>query len=743
MRQDVRRAVFLSTGDRLNINEAQGAIMILKYRFRLSIGWIALSAVLLSAPAVVAAPPRAYNEEELALISRLASRVLASNHYLARRPDGEMSHRLYEEYLKILDPGRIYFTTGDLAPFESRRDALGEALLNGDASFAFELYDLFRRRNREFRDFAAEFLKGGIDFGKDEYCLVDRSKAPRPKDAAERRELWRLRLKSDVLYFRLIDRMVKATPAKPDGTKRAAESPAWKAKTPEERVLARLHDLGNDVDKREKTDILGLYLDALAQSYGPHSGYMPPSQDDDFDIRMSLSLTGIGATLSNEDGFVKVVALVPGGPAALDGRLKVNDRIIAVTEEGGEPVDVIDMPVSKAVRYIRGRENSRVTLTVLPGDKGRNAMPVNIVITRAKVHLVESAAKGTIREVKNAAGKTLRIGVATLPSFYMDFQAVRRGDKDARRLSTDLRKILEDFKRENADAVVIDLRRNGGGSLPEAIFCTGLFLTEGPVVQVRSRKHIEVQYDRDPEQVYAGPLVVLTSKLSASSSEIFAAALRDNARAVIVGDTRTFGKGTVLQVEALEESLSFLGRKIPAGVLTFETAMFFRVMGGSPQQLGVGADVVIPSLTEEMKLGEMYLNHHLPWDSIAPVKADPCDPALDAKIVELRRRSAARIHSSKDFDALRRRIAAYRRYRDREKISLNEEKRWEEYRREKDAEDEAEKILADESAASDGGGKNSDPVLDEAAHIAADLAEMQPKPQSGADWPSPAGAEER
>ena len=695
-------------------------------RFRRRRLALVLLLLLLSWASAVAAPPRSYSDEELALISRLTSRVLATNHYRARQPDREMSERLYEEYLKILDPGRFYFTSGDLARFEARKAHLGEALLSGDASFAFELYDLFRRRQREFRDFAAEFLKGELDFTRDEYFPVDRSKAPYPANDAERRDLWRRRLKNDVLYFRLIDRMMKEEAAggekKPE--KRAAESASWQRKTPAERVLARLHDVGNDVDKRERIDVLGLYLNALAQAYGPHSNYLPPSQDDEFDIRMSLSLTGIGATLSSEDGFIKVVSLVPGGPAALDGRLKVNDRIIAVTEEGGEPVDVIDMPVVKAVRYIRGRENSRVTLTVLPGDKGRNAMPVNIELRRAKVQLVESAAKGQVEEVKQPDGRTLRVGVVTLPSFYMDFSGLRRGDKNARRCSTDLRRILEDFKKSAVDAVVIDLRRNGGGSLPEAIYCSGLFLTEAPVVQVQARNRVEVQHDRDPEQVYAGPLVVLTSKLSASSSEIFAAALRDNSRAVIVGDSRTFGKGTVLQVEALEEALSFLGRKIPAGVLTFETAMFFRVTGGSPQQLGVESDVVIPSLTEEMKLGEMFFDNHLPWDSIAPVAAVPHDPKLAGKIPELRRRSAERIGSSREFSLLRNRVEAYRRYRDREQLSLNEERRWGEYLKEKDAEEAAEKLLQEDGDSAGKAEKAPDPVLDEAVRIAADLAEL-------------------
>ena len=691
--------------------------------------------VLGAAVAVVAAQPRKYNDSELQLVSRLASRVLIKNHYRGDAPDAKMSRRLYDEYVRMLDPGRIYFTEADLAGFEARKDTLCRQLMDGDYRFALELYELFRRRNREFREFAAELLKHDLDFTKDEYYQPDRSKAPRPANDAERRELWRLRLKNDVLYFRMIDRMLKeeegkdATAGKTaakdkkgkKGKKPPKESPMWK-KSPSERVLARLRDVGNSVDKREPIDILGLYINALANALGPHSNYAPPTTEDDFDIHMSLTLIGIGATLTNEDGFIKVVELVPGGPAARDGRLKVNDRIIAVTEENGEAVDLIDMPVDRAVRFIRGKENTRVRLTVLPGDKGRNASPVFIDIVRAKVQLKEGAAKGKVVEVAGSDGKKRRIGVATLPSFYLDIGALRRGDKNARSCSRDLEKIFDGFKRDKVDAAVIDIRLNPGGSLPEAIYCSGLFMVTGPVVQVKSKtKDKELWSDDNPGIAYRGPLVVLISKASASSSEIFAGALRDNKRAVIVGDSRTFGKGTVLQVEELKDSLRFLGRKIPAGLLTYEYAMFFRVAGGSPQQLGIPADVVIPSLSEEMKVGEMFLDHHLPWDEVDPVKSAEFDPELESRIPELRRRSAARVAASKEFAVLRRKIGLYRRYRDRERLSLNEERRWQEYRQEKTAEEADEKVAGGKSD------EDSDPVLDEAEHIAADLAELGEK----------------
>ena len=698
------------------------------YRFGL-LHIASAAAALVSALPVccTAAPPRRYNDDELAMISRLVSRVLAPNHYRAHKLDREMSHRLYDEFLKMLDPGKLYFTSADLQPFEARRDTLCQELARGDAGFAFELYALYIRRQREFREFAAEYLKKPIDFTVDEYCRIDRKKADFPATDAERRELWRLRIKNDVLYFRLLERMMKqdseapARAGKGKKKKPNEDSPLWRSKTPAQRLLARLHDVGNSVEKRSKMDILGLYLDALAQSYGPHSSYIPPSENDDFDIRMGLSLIGIGATLTSEDGFIKVVDLVPGGPAALDGRLKVNDRIIAVAEEGADPVDIIDMPVAQAVRYIRGKEGSLVTLTVLPGDKGRNANPVNIVIKRAKVQLVESAAKGKVEKVKTSEGREVKVGIVNLPSFYFDLNALRQGDRNARRCSADMKKILEGFKRDRVDAVVVDLRLNGGGSLPEAISATGLFMTTAPVVQIQSRRRLDVQRDDDSEQTYAGPLVVLTSKLSASSSEIFAAALRDNFRAVLVGDSRTFGKGTVLEVHTLEDSLSFLGRKIPAGTLIYETAMFFRVTGGSPQQLGVEADIVIPSLTEEMKVGEMYFDNHLPWDAISPVKAAKCDPELERKIAVLRQKSAARVEASREFKALKQRSEFFRRYRDREKISLNENKRWKEYRDEEAVEKELNKFNEERRSDDD----RADTVLNEAVRIAADLAELK------------------
>ncbi|MBR2373674.1 MAG: carboxy terminal-processing peptidase [Lentisphaeria bacterium] len=373
------------------------------------------------------------------------------------------------------------------------------------------------------------------------------------------------------------------------------------------------------------------------------------------------------------------------------------------------------MPVDEAVQYIRGKEKSKVTLSVLPGNKGRSAVPVRITITRAKIQLVDSEAKGEILFRNNK-----KIGVITLPSFYMDFEGAIRGDVNFKRCSEDVRKILVRFRTQGVQAVVMDLRRNGGGSLAEAINLTGLFIPTGPVVQRRdSRRRVALAVDEDPAIQWAGPLVVMVSKFSASAAEIFAAAVRDCDRAVIVGDSRTFGKGTVLQVEKLKNNFSLFNTKTPElGSVTFEIEMFYRTSGSSVQQLGIRSDVVIPSVTEEMKVGELFLENHLPWDNIEPVNRARFIPDLEQKIAVLQKNSAARIKSSPEFKPLMRRIKMFREHRNKNTISLNEEKRWKDYQQEKLIADEEEKELG---LKDDKKKKKIDPAVKEAADIAADL----------------------
>lgn len=669
-----------------------------------------------------------YGDKELALISRVTAQILSRNHYRQQPLDVNISRQFFDEYLNELDPGRIYFTGEDVAELSKDRDRLCEQLQAGDSAFAFKAYDLFRKRLDEYRAFSEKRLGEPFDFTLDESYMPDRGKELRAKDMAELEHLWYLRLKNDVLAHRLINRVREEERAKmtSEDKKKAAAAAKWDAADPAGKVLSRLRDISNDIRQKEKVDVLGIYLNSLAQVYGPHSNYYPPKLEEDFEMAMNLSLSGIGATLTSDGGYIKIVALTPGGPAARDGRLKVEDRIIAVAQGAAEPVDVVDMPVTKAVQLIRGPEKTQVTLTILPGEKGRNAVPETVMLTRDKIVLVDSEAKGEIKTVKDRDGREHRIGVVTLPGFYMNFDDYLKGDPNYKSCSRDVRKILENFNKEKVDAVVMDLRRNGGGSFPEAIALTGLFIKSGPVVQMRSaNKGVQVKDDTDDAEAYSGPLVVLVSKLSASAAEIFTAAIRDWERGVVVGDSRTFGKGTVLDVIPLDRYLRFIGENFPAGSTTYETAMYFRPTGGSVQQLGVASDIRLPSLTDRMELGEMFMNNHLPWDSVRPVKVESCTPHFAEKVAKLKAASETRVKVDPEFIAFRKKLDAYDRYKERKTISLNEETRWKEYNDEKQIQEEADKI--DDDAADKDGKKNNDIILKEAAHIAADFADLEAK----------------
>jgi carboxyl-terminal processing protease len=421
---------------------------------------------------------------------------------------------------------------------------------------------------------------------------------------------------------------------------------------------------------------------------------MAPNSAEDFNISMKLSLVGIGAVLSSENGYTKIEKIIPGGPAEAEGSLAPGDRIVAVAQEGGEPVDVMDMRLSKVVNLIRGPKGSKVALTVLKGSKGLDALPVQIVIKRDTVMLKESEAKGDIKEFKDASGRTVKIGVITLPSFYMDFDAASKGVADYKSSTRDVAKLLAFFKKQGVDGVVMDLRSNGGGSLFEAISLTGLFIKSGPVVQVRSVSGVDVKEDDDDGAIaYEGPLAVMVNRLSASATEIFAAAIKDYNRGIIIGDSKTHGKGTVQTVLELNDFLAFIGQKFPAGDVKFTNAKFYRINGSSTQLKGVTPDIVFPSFTDSMELGEERLEHALPWDRINPARYKVVDERIPGLLNLLRERSDARVAASKDFKALSSEISQFARLREKKTISLNFEKRWNEYLVEKKLQDEQSKLM--------------------------------------------------
>ena len=671
---------------------------------------------------------RELSPKELRTLVRLVSEILRENHFRgAELNRGEIASKLFDEYFLTLDPGKTIFTQEDIRQFEHLRPQLDNQLERGEYQFALDVYELYRNRQKEFKAFAEKRLKKPFDFTVAEEFVTKVKDQPRVSNRQALAALWEKRLKNDVLYYRLFNRALEdgrnAVPAQNGTLKgKAAEKyahdrkveKAWTPKTPEERLLHRLRDVNNEIQRRETVEIIGIYLNTLAQLYGPHSNYMPPSLDEDFEINMRLSLIGIGATLTSDDGYIKIVSLVPGGPAAKHGKLKEGDRIVAVTQEDGTTTDVIDMPVSKAVKFIRGKVNTKVTLTILAGEKGPNAVPEQVTIVREKVQLVDSAAKGRVETVTMPDGTKKKIGVIDLPSFYNDFEAESRGEKDFRSCSRDVENLLKDFQKQNVDAVVMDMRRNGGGYLMEAIRLSGLFITVGPIVQVQtSSKQVGVEFDKDPKIVWRKPLVVLTSKLSASSTEIFAGAIRDLDRGILVGDSRTFGKGTVLNVLPVDRWLK------GGGSVTYETAMFYRSAGGSVQQLGIRPDIIVPSMTEEMEIGEMFMDNHLPWNTIRPVRRLSFDPRLRLKAEKLRELSAKRIIADKDFAVQQKRLALFRKYRNRKSVSLNEKTRWDEYQSEKLYQDELEKMYTDDEKK-----QKIDPVLNETVRIAADLTVM-------------------
>ena len=659
-----------------------------------------------AAPAALQNADQLYTPHDFRQITSMTSKILDRNHYSELVMSRELSARIFDRFFDSLDPQHTFFTQQDMAKFTAKRETLGWDLQKGEYQLAFDVYDVYKKRYAEYRAFTEKMLKSEIDFTVDEFLLIDLSKEPRPADDKALHELWRKQIKSDLLNFRLSERAAREEHAKNP----KAQPPA--PRDPVKSILQRQRDVGNAINKRDKIDILGLLLDAMANSYGAHCDYQAPKLSEDFDIHMSLSLCGIGATLTSENGYIKVVDLVPKGPAEKSGKVKINDRIVSVTQENGETVDLVDMPVSKAVQYIRGEKGTKVTLSILSGN---SSAPTQVTIVRDVVKLEADAAKGKIEIVDG-----VKVGIITLPSFYMDFDAVMRGDKNARKASTDVERILKKFNAEGVQSVVIDLRNNGGGSLPDAIALSGLFLNGGTVVQVRYSGVTRKEQDPSKDVVYSGPLVILTNKFSASAAEIFTGALSDAKRAVVVGDSRTFGKGTVLRVQSLDEYRSWFGKKVPTGSLTYEIAMFFRPGGSSVQQLGITPDIILPSLTDEMKVGEIYLNNHLPWNSIAPAEFKIWDPGLDKKIVALRKNSQLRRKNDPLYQAYIRQIELYRNIRERSQLSLNENTRYAEYLKEKEVTDEADKIFT-EAAEKD---SSKDIILQEAMHVAADLTKL-------------------
>ena len=710
-------------------------------------------------PVFLKAPDR-----KMGLISYLVMQLLAKEHYTKRRMDAAYSGEVFDEYLRFLDPTHIFFQQEDIDLFAQSKGELARRAASGDVQFAFDVFNLRSIRLAEYRDFARDFLSRPIQYDPDETYHIDREDAPWPKTVEEQHELWAKRIKNELIVTRMSDKAAEEeaketagnaekekaedaaegkteskdaaegkTESKDAAEGKEAEAPASAAPllTPEQRVQKRVDLLCTTVAGMDPIDVLEGYLTAFANVCDPHSTYMSPATGEDFDIHISLNLSGIGAVLSSEDGYTKVVEVVQNGPADKEGTLRENDRIIAVAQEGGEPVDVMDMPLSKVVTLIRGKEGSRVTLTILPARKGAQAAPEKVTITRGNVPMNESHAQGRVIEAKDEDGQTKKIGLIELPSFYIDFNAVRRGDEDYNSSGHDVLRILNEFSDQKIDGLIVDLRSNGGGSLTEAVDLSGFFVPDGPIVQVKDKASTSVLRDNDRGQVaYGGPMLVLVNRYSASATEIFSAALKDYHRALVVGDPHTHGKGSVQVVTDLNNYMLYIAsEKIDAGQLKLTNAKFYRINGESTQIKGVEADIPLPGFSETEETGERALRHALPYDTIRPARYTIYDGkyAVTPELIrKLKTKSEARVAEDPLFKRLLADIALYEDTRNNKDVALDFDKRWAEYEREKTIQKEQDKIYKTERMGSSSSKKSKkdndpDPYLDESVNIMLDM----------------------
>src|SRR5881296_767306 len=608
---------------------------------------LAYCAILLTA--TIAAPPAVATSKETIAMS--VGRLLEEGHYTRQKLNEEISKKFLQTYLELLDYSHLFFTQKDVDELNAKygNSIAGDVLL-GTLKPAYEIYDLYAKRVDDRVANIKELLKQSLDSKTDANIELSRQKSSWPKDDAEADQLWRGRIANELLQEHLSEHPI--------------EPPA--------QLVARRYDrLARNVHEEDKDEQMKLYLDALAQAYDPHSEYLSKADMKNFSINMGLSLVGIGAMLRSEDGYAKIESLVPGGPAQVDGRLKVGDRISAVAQGPADYVDVREMRLDKVVEMIRGKKGTRVRLLVIPSDATDPSRRKNVELVRDEIKLKDQEARADIVIRKDENGNPIKLGWLTLPSFYADM------DKHQKSTTRDVQALLKRLKKENIAGLVIDLRRNGGGSLEEALSLTGLFLKSGPIVQTKDYNgSIRVSANPDPGIAYSGPLIVLTSRQSASASEIFAAALQDYGRAVIVGDKNTFGKGTVQTILPIGRFASLLGSHSDEdGALKLTIQKFYRVAGGSTQLHGVTSDIVLPSLSDLPEFGEGALKNALAYDEVTKAKYTKWSDSHSLFVDQLRRRSEERVKNDPEFHFVMGDMDRLRHKIDENRISLNEDLR--------------------------------------------------------------------
>lgn len=625
-------------------------------------------------------------------ITRMLVRRLPQQHMNGEPLSEGLARRTLDNYLRSLDFDRSVFLASDVMDFRRQAETLQEDLREGNIELAYHIFEVFRERAANRVDFVEELLENGMDTDREEEFVWRRRDAAWPVDPEEWDELWRKKITNEYVGHLISQHMreleageennndnpsgedVSGAEAPDDGEN--AEPPEADADGPDlsgvppvsmdlnpaERIRRRYEQFITVINGHDAEYVLQMFLGAFARSYDIHSGYMSPRATEDFDIQMRLSLTGIGAILTYEEGTAQIERLIKGGPAHLDGRLQPGDKIIAVGQGEEEPVDILFWPLYRSVRLIRGEKGTTVRLHVIPASDPTGTLVRVIDLVRDEIKLEENAARSHVHELEHGES-TFRLGIIQLPDFYRDF----RGDRSS---AADVRALLEELNEEAVDGLVLDLRNNGGGSLQDAVEMTGYFIDSGPIVQVRSEQGISILSDPNRGTVFDKPLVVLVNRQSASASEILAAALQDYGRAVIVGDSKTHGKGSVqslLPLDRRDESL---------GSLKVTTAAFYRVDGRSTQLKGVSPDVEIRSPADVMELGEEYLDNVLPWTWVRPTRFNIAGHLRETN-EQLRERSAARLEENEEFQVYQQKIDRLAERVRRRNISLNFDSRLE------------------------------------------------------------------
>ena len=579
--------------------------------------------------------PEPFHSEENINITR----ILRDIHYRKVKLNDSLSSAILDNYLKYLDPQKMYFLKSDIENFEPYRYKFDDYMKAGDLNAAFEIFNVYKRRVTESMKFISPNLKSDINLNVDEKMKLVRKDDDYSKTVEERNDLWRKRIKYEVLQVMFINK-------------------AKTQKECQEQVLRRLQNSHKNVLQQSAEDVFALYISAVSFALDPHTDYMSPAAADQFKIAMNTSVEGIGATLGLDGDYITVSQVIPGGPAFKSKAVDAGDKILSVAQgDTGKFVDIVNWRNDDAVKLIRGKPGSTVRLQLIKAKAGVNDLPVEVKIVRDKVIIEDQKAKKEILEFTEE-GKHFKMGIIDLPTFYIG-------------TTKDIKKILEDFKNEKVDGVVVDLRGNGGGSLPEVIEMAGLFIKDGPVVQVKDFQNItQVNQDPDPNIVYDGPLAVMTDYRSASASEIFAAAIQDYGRGVIIGE-KSYGKGTVQTLLELNKYMSSNDR---LGQLKLTFAKFYRINGSSTQRKGVTPDIQFPSINSQKEFGEESQPSALPWDQIPTSKYSKYAD-LSKFLSKLKEKHEKRIKNDPDFKYLLEDIAEYNKQKDQKELSLSEKVR--------------------------------------------------------------------